>query len=187
VLFRVDMAEAQTRAWSQIARPGTWWTGAERVAIAAETRHSRHCRLCALRCEALTPATTAGTHDSLGALAPAGIEAIHRISTDSGRLGESWFRRLLAAGLTDERYVELVAVVTVAVAIDTFRYAAGLDTWNLPEPQPGQPTFRTLRGCRHWRLRTERTRTLTCTATVPARAGGPVQISIARLVWCPMQ
>jgi hypothetical protein len=124
VLFRVDMAEAQTRAWSQIARPGTWWTGAERVAIAAETRHSRHCRLCALRCEALTPATTAGTHDSLGALAPAGIEAIHRISTDSGRLGESWFRRLLAAGLTDERYVELVAVVTVAVAIDTFRYAA---------------------------------------------------------------
>jgi len=112
------------------------------VAIAAETRSAGNCRLCADRRNALSPATIAGAHDSAGALPPAPVETIHRIATDSGRLGESWFHRLLADGLTDTRYVELVSVVASVVAVDTFRYAAGLAPWDLPVPQPGAPTFR---------------------------------------------
>lgn len=83
-----------------------------------------------------------GTHDSLGALSPAATEAIHRISTDSGRIGKGWYRRLLTDKLTETHYVELVSVVAVVIAIDTFRFAAGLDPWDLPEPKTGPPTYR---------------------------------------------
>ena len=137
---RTDAAEAQARAWSLIGQPGTWWAGAERVAIAAEARHARTCPLCADRREALSPATIAGSHDSVGTLAPVAVEAIHRIATDSGRLGESWFQRLLADGLSDTAYVELVSIVAVVTAVDTFRYAAGLDPSDLPDPIAGAPT-----------------------------------------------
>jgi len=140
--IRADMADAQRLAWEQLAQPGSWWDGAGRVAIAAEARHARSCDLCAARRAALSPAMVAGRHDSLGALAPAEVEAVHRIVTDSGRLGETWYRGLLREGLTEERYVELVSVVAVTTAIDTFRFAAGLDPWDLPQPVPGQPTRR---------------------------------------------
>ena len=36
-------AAAHTRFWRRLASPGAWWTGSERVAIAAEVRHARHC------------------------------------------------------------------------------------------------------------------------------------------------
>jgi hypothetical protein len=83
-----------------------------------------------------------GTHDSPTGLAPAEAEAVHRISTDPGRIGNGWYRRLLTEGLTDVRYVELVSVVAVVTAIDSFRYAAGLDVWDLPSPQTGSPSYR---------------------------------------------
>jgi hypothetical protein len=37
---REDLAAAHDRAWARLARAGTWWTGAERVAIAAEARRA---------------------------------------------------------------------------------------------------------------------------------------------------
>jgi hypothetical protein len=136
------MADAQIAAWSRIARPGTWWTGAERAAIAAETRHARHCRLCAHRRNTLSPLQISGSHDSLTATPLPMVEAIHRIATDPGRLGETWFRGLRANGLSDEHYVELISIVAVVAAIDTFRYAAGLDLWALPLARSGSPTLR---------------------------------------------
>ena len=43
---RADIEEAHTFFWQKLAAPGTWWTGAERVAIGAEVRQARHCQLC---------------------------------------------------------------------------------------------------------------------------------------------
>lgn len=140
--MRPEMAETQALAWARLGQPGTWWSGAERVAIAAETRHAGSCRLCAARREALSPAAIPGSHDRAVELPEAALEAIHRIRTDPGRLGESWYRRLLAGGLGDAAYVELVAVVAMVVAVDTFRHAAGLKPWRLPEPMAGWPSRR---------------------------------------------
>lgn len=75
--IRRDLAEAQTDAWRQIGQTGTWWTGAERVGIAAETRRAATCSLCVARRAALSPATVTGTHDTAGSLSPAPVEAIH--------------------------------------------------------------------------------------------------------------
>ena len=83
---RGDLLASHREAWQRLASPGTWWTGAERVAIAAEVRAAWDCALCAQRKEALSPNAVQGAHDGPGELSPVAVEAIHRITTDSGRL-----------------------------------------------------------------------------------------------------
>jgi hypothetical protein len=139
--IRDDLAAAHARAWSRIARPGTWWDGASRVAIAAETRHAAHCALCRRRKEALSPLAIEGTHDSLGQLPEIVLEVVHRVRTDPGRLGERWYRGVIARGLTEEQYVEAVSVVVHLVAIDTMARGLGLDVPPLPDPEPGSPSY----------------------------------------------
>src|ERR1700687_3949887 len=87
---RADLAAAQARAWDRVARPGTWWSGAERVAIAAETRHAPACELCRRRKAALSPDGIAGTHDSVGVLPASIVEIVHRIRSDPARLTRRW-------------------------------------------------------------------------------------------------
>jgi len=96
--------------------------------------------LCRRRKEALSPAAIEGTHDSLGALPETVVEVIHRMRTDPGRLSESWFRGVIAAGLGEEEYVEAVSIVAHVVAIDTMARGVGLDLLPLPQPEPGVPS-----------------------------------------------
>lgn len=138
--IRPELLAAQATAWQHLGWPGTWWTGAERVAMVAETRHAADCALCRARRDAAIPAGVTGTHDSRASLPAPAIEAIHRIRTDSGRLGETWYRRLIGPELSEEHYVELVAVVAITVAIDSFRAGAGLPALDLPLPMPGLPS-----------------------------------------------
>jgi hypothetical protein len=135
--IRDDLVTAHTRAWARIAQPGTWWDGAERVAIAAETRHAPDCELCRRRKEALSPSTVEGSHDCLGQLPEIVVEVVHRLGTDPGRLGERWYRGVTAGGLTEAQYVEIVSVVAHIVAIDTMARGLGLDLAPLPHPEPG--------------------------------------------------
>jgi hypothetical protein len=144
--IRADLAEAQRTAWEQVGAPGTWWTSAERIAIAAETRHALACPLCIARKDAVSPTMVGGDHATLGALSRAAVEAVHRIRTDPGRIGEAWHRRVLAQGLDADRYAELVSIVAITVAIDTFRHALGLDLWPPPPAQPGTPRGHRPRG-----------------------------------------
>ena len=44
VPVRDDFAAAHTRFWKRLSSPGAWWTGAERVAIAAEVRQAHTVR-----------------------------------------------------------------------------------------------------------------------------------------------
>ena len=62
--------------------------------------------------------------------------------TDPGRLGERWFRGVIAAGLSEEQYVETVSLVAHLVAIDTMGRGLGLDRLPLPHPEPGTPSRR---------------------------------------------
>jgi hypothetical protein len=140
--IRADLAGAHARAWDRIAQPGTWWGGAARVAIAAETRQAPLCALCRRRKEALSPLVVEGAHDSLGQLPEPAVEVVHWVRTDPGRLGEGWYRNVIARGLSEEQYVEIVSVVAHVVAIDTMARGLGLDPLPLPDPEPGLPTRR---------------------------------------------
>ncbi len=140
VPIRADILAAHARAWAWIAAPGNWLTGAERVAIAAETRHALDCQLCAARKEALSPEAVAGEHDGPGILEPPMVEIVHRIVTDPARLTRRWFQARQAEGIEDTRYVETVGVAAVTVSLDTFARSMGVAPRRLPEPGPGEPS-----------------------------------------------
>ena len=113
-----------------------------------ETRRAPRCELCRRRKEALSPYTIDGTHDGGGVLPENVVEVIHRIRTDSGRLRKAWFDEVMASGLSDAAYVEIVGVVATATGLDTFERAVGLPPRPLPTAKPGEPTRHRPRGAR---------------------------------------
>jgi len=140
VPIRDDLRAAHRLIWEYLARPGNWWTGAERVAIAAEARRAMSCPLCQARKESLSPGAVGGTHATTGALSANVVDVIHRIRTDPGRLSRAWFERVVADGLDETRYVELVAVVSQVTGVDFFCRSLGIPLFPLPDPLPGPPT-----------------------------------------------
>ncbi len=136
---RPDIGEAYRRYWDKLARPGSWWTGAERVAIARETRNALTCQFCRDRKEALSPYTFKGEHNHDGGLPPEAIDAVHRIITDQGRITRKWVEDNATAGMSKAAYVELVGVVVCVFSIDEFSRALGSEVQPLPEPQSGEP------------------------------------------------
>jgi alkylhydroperoxidase family enzyme len=140
VAVRDDIRAAQRALWDHVRAPGTWWTGAERVAIAAESRAAGACALCRERRAALSPSAVPGRHATLGTLSPVVVDAIHRIRTDAGRLTRSWLDAVVAAGVDEPAYVELVGVVTMVTGVDCFCRALGVPPFPLPEPLPGEPS-----------------------------------------------
>lgn len=139
--IRADIGAAHRRYWHTLARPGSWWTGAERVAIARESRHAADCALCRARRAALSPQAVAGTHDHGPGLPEAAVDAAHRIVTDQNRITRTYVDDNAARGrLSKEAYVELVGVVVAVFSIDEFHRALGLAPEPLPEPQPGPPS-----------------------------------------------
>jgi hypothetical protein len=137
---RGDLPEAHQRAWDRLARAGTWWTGAERVAIAVEVRNAARCNACRERKQALSPAAVTAGHDAASALPASALDAVHRIASDPARLTRAWFARTREDGLDEGAYVELVGVVVTVISIDSFCRGLGVPLHPLPEPMTGEPS-----------------------------------------------
>ena len=137
---RSDLVEAHQRAWKRLSGAGTWLTGAQRVAIMAETRHAPGCAFCEEIRNAISPFAVQGTHDSLGELPENWVDMIHRIVADPGRLTRSWYDRTLASGIADAEFVEIVSVVAHVTAVDTFAKGLGVPLRPLPEARDGAPS-----------------------------------------------
>jgi len=140
IAVREDIVASQRRAWDSLAAPGTWWTGAQRVALAREVRAARDCALCAERKAALSPYAVRGVHAAAGGLPPAVVDAVHRVTTDPGRLARRFADDVIAAGASDAQLVELIGVVCLVMLVDGFARAIGADAPALPDPLPGVPT-----------------------------------------------
>ena len=139
--IRNDIVEAHREAWRRIARPGCWWNGPQRVAIAAETRVARACPFCAERKQALSPYAVSGQHDrAQDALPDSALDAVHRICTDQTRITEDWLRKLDNKGLSDGHYAELLGIVVAVLSIDVFHIALGIPLEPLPQATAGEPS-----------------------------------------------
>lgn len=136
---RDDIGTAHRAFWRKLAAPGSFWTGAERVAIAQETRNALTCAYCAARKQALSPYTFEGEHDHDGALPAAAVDAVHRIITDQGRITRRWVDDIERGGLSRNAYVELVGIVVCVFSIDEFSRAIGSSVEPLPAPVDGAP------------------------------------------------
>ncbi len=149
--IRADLSEAFVYTWNKLAAPGTWLTGAQRVAIADAVRSAGACDLCGLRKAALSPFADQGQHQGQTqstALDARAYDLVHRLSTDASRLSESWLQQQLDERFGVDHYVELLSVVVAVVSIDAFHTALGLALEPLPAPQTGEPTRKRPQGVR---------------------------------------
>jgi hypothetical protein len=138
--IRSGFAESHQRFWNRLARPGTGWTGAERVAIAHEARAAARCDHCRERRSALSPHVVAGRHSAVTDLPDAAVEVAHAVMQDAGRLTRRWYEARLSDELSDGQYVEIVGTVVALVSIDRFCRAVVVPEHPLPTPLPGAPT-----------------------------------------------
>ena len=131
---------AHRAAWDYLAEPGSWWTAAERIAIARASRAALACPLCAERKAALSPLAVTGSHaGASGQLAGDIVDAIHRITTDPARLTRDLVESLVDDTFTHGHYVEMVSIIVTLISIDTFHRALGLPLEELPSPRAGKP------------------------------------------------
>ena len=140
VSIRSDIKEEFSAYWQRLAQPGSWWTGAERVAIAQESRTALACDFCTERKSALSPYALNGSHTSETSLSDVAVDAVHRIITDQTRITQAWVDSLPENGLSTEAYVELAGIVVCMFSIDEFSRALGLELEPLPNPVDGGPS-----------------------------------------------
>ena len=114
---RPDLLAGLRSLWSNLAAPGTWWSGAERMAVAEAAR--------------------GGTTDLIPSIAAGAARTIYADITATSR---AWVEGVLARGLTMPLFVEVIGVVSRLAAVDEFTRALGRPLEPLPEPLPGAPT-----------------------------------------------
>jgi hypothetical protein len=134
LVVRDDLNTAINVAWAEIAQVGAWLSAEQRLAIAGEARQAWACKLCQRRKEALSLYSIKGEHDHTGALPDYWVEAVHRIVTDSGRITESWYDSMIAAGFVEDEFIELLSLTTIVTCVDTFVRGIG----HAPIPLPAK-------------------------------------------------
>jgi hypothetical protein len=127
---RIDDRLAATidRTWSHIASPGSFFSGAERIEIAALARARRHGHE--------RPATT---------LSAALVETAETFADEAHTITAQWVDARAEARISGFAYVELLSVTCFAIVADTFEFGIGACGIGdglrvLPDPEPGHPT-----------------------------------------------
>jgi hypothetical protein len=120
--IRPGLVDALEEAWHDIARPGTRWTGAQRVDIARTAR-----------------AATTDDGPATTQLPAAASDAATLLARAPATTTEAWVTEVVA-GIGEREYVELVGVVARLVAVGTFFRLLGLDPPALLDPVEGKPS-----------------------------------------------
>lgn len=136
---RPDIQIALSNYFLFLAKPGYWWHGAQKVAIAAAARAASACSLCAEKKAALSRNQIRALHPENEHLSPLTVDMIHQIITDQGRITESQVQALEQSGVSRLAYAELVGIVVCLFSIDEFCRALSRPLPALPQPQSGLP------------------------------------------------
>ncbi len=129
--IREEIGAAHEAALDRFAGAGSWWSGAQRIALIEAAREARAQRLTPpWQREAASPPAVPVPAEALEVARTVAADA-HRVDRDvcRGRVAE----------LGDAAYVEIVALVACVSAMDAFCEAIGVDPPALPEPRPGEP------------------------------------------------
>jgi hypothetical protein len=136
VIVRDDLADAHRLAWEHLATPGTWWTGAERVALAETV-------LVAIAdVDPLPPwigVTSTGRLGSDRPVPPIADDIAYRLARHAGTMTRGVYDAAVAE-LDELPYIELCAIVSTVAAVAHFCRNIGVDVPPLPVPIGGHPT-----------------------------------------------
>lgn len=183
--FRDDLVEAHRAVAESACRPGTWWNGEERRAIAVETRT-------ALGHRDLPPWEAPSQVDGLIAddhpLPAAAIDAIWRITNHPGTLTATWHAEIVAGLPSAEHYVELVALVAMVNSVDRFATVMDLVPVPLGEPASGEPSRERVDGAAvttHWVPTAPITGANVLKALSAVPADRPTQLALSEAQYLP--
>lgn len=136
VEIRDDLLDAHRLAWEHVARPGSWWTGEQRVELATTVV------MAIGDDDPLPPWVPASDSDRVSpdrAAPDVAHDAAYRIARHAGTMTEDVFRAF-SGELGVLPYVELCAIVSSVAAVVHFHRNVGLQLPPFPEPVPGEPT-----------------------------------------------
>ena len=122
IRVRPEIPALFAREWSRLAAAGSYWSGRQRIELAATAREAR-----------------AGAGEKNSSLPPAATAAASLLGATPARANRSWVESTIA-DLGSGPYVEIVGVVARAAAVDTFHRAIGSPLPPWPEPVAGDPT-----------------------------------------------
>lgn len=122
-----------TKQWHELGAPGTWWTGEQRIAIAAVARAARR--------------GGEGPGDA-GSIDEVTQEAAAQVGAAAGDLVEADVDGYHERGLDPLPYVELIGIVSRVTAIDTATIGLGAELQPFGSPSPGEPSKSTVAGAK---------------------------------------
>jgi len=148
--IRDELDAAHGEAMDEWSSAGTWWTGAQRLAMVAEVRRARDA-------DTLAPWESPSAVDGLipdgHPLPDAVVDVVWRLTNHPGTLTAEWHASILGRGVEALAYVEVVSIVAQVNCIDRFADALELDRVPMPEAQPGEPDGQAPAGAEvrlHW-------------------------------------
>ena len=130
---REDLAKVHEAQVKAMGAPGTWGTGAQRLAIAAEARQAGY------DAGILEEPIEAGAAPEIK-LPEVARNAVRRLAVAPKDVDEAFYHEAREGGLSDAEYVEIVGVVSRVTDFDVFARGLGVPLAPLPEPEPGEPS-----------------------------------------------
>lgn len=127
------IAVAHASQLAQLGEPGTWGTGAQRIAIAQEARQA------GFDAGVLEAPTDAGG-SSDARLPQVARDFVRRLAVSPKDLSKDDYEAARRGGLGDAEYVEIIGIVSRVTSFDVFARGIGVPLRPLPEAQPGQPS-----------------------------------------------
>lgn len=132
----ISLNDASDAAWSALGHPGAWWTGPERLAIAATARRAAPRPVWDRAPDLASLGRRVPDGDTLSPFV-AGLA--ERIAVEPSSLSRDEVQGI-ASELGDAAYAELASIVCQVVAIDHLAAAEGAPERAFPDPVAGEPS-----------------------------------------------
>jgi len=129
---RKDLDKVHENQFKNLGKPGSWGSGAQRIAIASQVREA-----CYEKGIQERPGHSSDHDDTI--LPDVAKSLINKLSTSPKDFLEDSYTEAIDGGLTNEEYVEIVGIVSRVTDMDIFARGIGVELRPLPEPKDGLP------------------------------------------------
>ena len=130
---RGDLEAAHQAQFERFGQPGTWGSGAQRIAVIAAARQA-----CIDAGMLEAPADGGAVSDV--ELPKVVQDIIAKVAVSPKEVDLDFYNAAIGSGLSDAEYTEIVGLVSFVCDLDVFARGIGVDPRPLPEPQPGAPS-----------------------------------------------